>query len=541
MKFLINGISVPISLDSTCISDEEFANVAWHIMKRAVGQLAARFHFYIHKKSIDARNKKAIKIVCSVIAECFETLDDRAISKIIAVGFKPFNTELPQISIGTKQMLHRPLIVGGGPAGMFCALMLAENGYMPIVIDRGGTVESRQAAYEKFCTKSILDMENNIQFGAGGAGTFSDGKLTTRINDPRCNYILSRLKEFGAPDDVTIKAKPHIGTDVLKTVVNNIYQRIIDLGGEIIMNCRLDDIKLEDHFSNIAQTTMGDIPFECMVLAIGHSARDTYKMLISREVEIEAKAFSVGVRIEHLQSDIDRALFGDFAGNIHLGHAEYNLSDTNGRGVYTFCMCPGGEVVAAATEQGGLVINGMSKYARDGKNSNAAIAVTVRRDDFGDTVDGAIDFQRSIEQAAFISGGKCYNAPIQTVGDFLNDVLIHEPTKVLPTYMGGNRFTMSDMTHIYPEFVINELKKGITSFGKRIQGFDSDNAILTAAETRTSSPVRILRTEAMTSINNAYIYPCGEGAGYAGGITSAAVDGIKVAEKIISNFKPIKQ
>lgn len=529
MRYLINGISL-----SFVESDDAFCEIAKSRMKRVVDP--TQFHFCVYKKSIDARRRDDIRFVCSVLAQTEAHLTQRQTEKLGEIGFKLLENEfvLPQRS-GKESLGERPLVVGCGPAGMFCALLLAENGYRPILIDRGGSVEQRAAAYDKFCREGVLSTENNIQYGAGGAGTFSDGKLTTRINDPRCAYVLSRLRDFGAPEDITVKAKPHIGTDILQTVVGNVIKKTEALGGEVRLNCRLDRIKRNADNTLTAMTASGDIQAGCIVLATGHSARDTYAMLGESGFELEPKPFSVGVRIEHLQKNIDKALFGKNAGDDRLGRGEYNFSDTTGRGVYTFCMCPGGEVVAAATEQGGVVVNGMSRHARDGRNANSAIAVTVNPSDYGATVDRAVAYQRALEKAAYEAGGGEYRAPIQTVGDFLEGKLENEPTTVQPTYRDG-RCRIADIAGLFPQYITNELRKGIRSFGRRLDGFDAPTALLTGVETRTSSPIRILRNESLTAKGYERVYPCGEGAGYAGGITSAAVDGIRVATAIIERF-----
>lgn len=528
MKYLINGISL-----SFFESDDAFCEIAKSKMKRVVDP--AQFHFCVYKKSIDARRRDDIRFVCSVLAQTEIILTQRQTEKLKEVGFKLLEDDFVLPQYGSESLFERPLIVGCGPAGMFCALLLAENGYRPIVIDRGGSVKQRSAAYDKFCREGVLSAETNIQYGAGGAGTFSDGKLTTRINDPRCSYVLSRLRDFGAPEDITVKAKPHIGTDVLQTVVDNVIKKIQMLGGEVRLNCRLDMIKKNADGTLTAVTTSGDIQAGCIVLATGHSARDTYSMLGEKGFKLEPKPFSVGVRIEHLQKDIDRALFGKHAGDARLGKGEYNFSDTTGRGVYTFCMCPGGEVVAAATEQGGVVVNGMSRHARDGRNANSAIAVTVNPEDYGSTVDGAVGYQRALERAAYRAGGGEFTAPIQTVGDFLEGKLINEPTTVQPTYRGG-KCKVADIAELFPQYITNELRKGIRSFGRRLSGFDAPTALLTGVETRTSSPIRIVRNDSLIAVGYERVYPCGEGAGYAGGITSAAVDGIRVATAIMERF-----
>jgi uncharacterized FAD-dependent dehydrogenase len=427
---------------------------------------------------------------------------------------------------------------------MFCALILAENGYRPIIIDRGDCVADRVASVSGFYKDHVLDTESNIQFGAGGAGTFSDGKLLTRINDAKCSYVLETLRRFGAPEDVTVKAKPHVGTDILRVVVENILSRIEELGGEVIYRCRLDSIREMSDGNVEAVTSKGTFVCSCAVLALGHSARDTYTMLLENGFDIIAKPISVGVRIEHRREWIERALYGKLAGNERLGAAEYALSDTKGeRGVYTFCMCPGGEVVAAASECGGVVVNGMSSYARSGENSNSALAVSVKVSDIeavnGSEVLGAIEFQRKIERAAFRAGGGDYRAPVQTVGDFMSDISCNAPTDVKPTYMGGGHFSLAKIDDVLPEFVTKTLRYGLSSFDRKIKGFANPAALLSGAETRTSSPVRILRGENMVALGRRAIYPCGEGAGYAGGITSAAVDGVKVALAIAAEYQPI--
>ena len=334
-------------------------------------------------------------------------------------------------------------------------------------------------------------------------------------------------------------AKPHIGTDLLLGIVDAMLQEIERLGGSVMYRTRLDGISENADGSVKAYTSKGEMICSSVVLATGHSARDTYKMLLENGYLIGAKPFSVGVRIEHLRENIDKALYGDMAGHPRLGKGEYHLSDTTGdRGVYTFCMCPGGEIVAAASETGGVVVNGMSRSKRDGRNSNSAIAVSVRQSDYDGTPMGAIEFQRNIERKAFLLGGGDYYAPVQTVGDFLNGKSGSEPTEVLPSYRDGMVKT-ADMNGVLPSFVCDGLKRGITSFGKKLEGFDCESAILTGAETRTSSPVRIMRNEELLAVGRNAVYPCGEGAGYAGGITSAAIDGIRVALKIMERFAPL--
>ncbi len=537
---VIEGISVPVGT-----SEADVLSKAEQKMKRC-GMPVGSLHFRLYKKSVDARKREDIRLVYSVLATAEGNHPGFSEEKLIRAGVKPHHKTTLTVERGSTPLSFRPLVVGMGPAGLFCAYLLAKEGYAPILIDRGDCVADRVKAVDGFYLHGRLDTESNIQFGAGGAGTFSDGKLLTRINDVRCAYVLETLREMGAPEDITLQAKPHVGTDVLRVVVQNMLDTITDLGGEVIYRCRFDGYDRHPDGSFTAKTTKGDISCGLIVLAPGHSARDTYKMLLERQMMLEAKPISVGVRIEHLRSDMDTMLYGSFAGHPDLGAAEYHLSDTKGeRGVYTFCMCPGGEVVAAASEEETVVVNGMSHRARDGVNSNAAIAVSVRPTDYepvdGSLVLGAIAYQRHIERAAFVAGGTDYNVPVQTVGDFLNgtgDRAIHEPTRVKPTYRGGGHFRLASVSDTLPAYVCDSLRYGLRSFDRKVKGYAMPEAILSAAETRTSAPVRILRGSDFCALGNPGIYPCGEGAGYAGGITSAAVDGLKVAEAILAVYAP---
>ena len=529
---LLSDIRIPFDAP-----DEEALTIAQKKLKSA--RLDARLHFRIYKKSLDARRKQAILKVCSVLAEADEPFFARA-QALQKIGARPFTRALPEVTIGTEPMEKRPLVVGMGPAGLFAALMLAEEGYAPIIIDRGDDVSTRARAVAQFYARGELDTESNIQFGAGGAGTFSDGKLVTRVNDPLCNYVLSRLVEFGAPREIEQKQKPHVGTDILREVVQNILDRIEELGGTVKYRTRLEDItSLSDGVR--VRTSRGELEVGVVLLAIGHSARDTFELLLQKGLMIEPKPFSVGVRIEHLREDIDRALYGDLAGHPALGPGEYALSDTTGeRGVYTFCMCPGGEVVMAASEEGGVVVNGMSYHARDGRNSNAAVAVSVMPTDVGGTVQGAIAFQRSLERAAYRVGGGDYSAPVQTVGDFLLNKQGTDPSRVLPTY-GEGRVRTADLRKVLPTFVCDTLAAGLASFDKKIRGYAAPDAVLSGVESRTSSPVRILRTEDGTAPTHPRLYPVGEGAGYAGGITSAALDGLRAALAVMARYRKPKE
>ena len=525
-RLLINNIKITID------DDESLALTYAKSLLKKERINTNDFEFSIYKKSIDARDKNNILLVYTVLATSVQNVKIPVRNYIKILD----ETELG-FEFGNNQLYERPVVVGMGPAGMFCALILAEQGYRPIIIDRGDNVKDRTKALEMFIETGKLDTESNVQFGAGGAGTFSDGKLTTRINDSKCNYVLSRFVEFGAPKEILTKSKPHIGTDVLTVVVDNILNRIEEKGGTVVYRCRMDNIRIHDDHVDII-TTKGIYVTNALVLALGHSARDSYRMLLAHGFVIEPKPYSIGLRVEHLQKDIDKALFGDFAGHPKLGVGEYNLSDTKGRGVYTFCMCPGGEVVPATSQENGVCVNGMSKFARDGVNANCAVNVSVDKTDYGNDPFKAIEFQEMLEKKAFIAGGGDYYAPIQLMGDFLNGTVKNSPSRIMPTYANGKRTTVTNLADILPDFVTQRLKEGFLSFDRKIKGFAVNDAVLTGIETRTSAPIRIMRNYDMTAISQPCIYPCGEGAGYAGGIMSSAVDGIKVALQIINKYKP---
>lgn len=483
----------------------------------------------IVKVSLDARKND----VCFVYSVSFDLNCDEC--KLCVRKNSPNirykqNTSLEFLS--NKKLSKPPVVVGFGPGGMFCALVLARCGYNPIVIERGDCVENRVKAVREYWENAVLDPKTNVQFGEGGAGTFSDGKLTTRISDPRCEYVLETLHTFGAPEEILYKAKPHVGTDKLRDIVKNIRIEIQRLGGKVMFLTTAEDIEIKNGKVFGVKTNKGFIETENVVLAIGHSARDTFEMLLSKGVLMEPKTFSVGVRIEHLQENINRGLYGKHYLNPKLPKGEYQLSHIhNGRGVYTFCMCPGGSVVAAASEENSVVVNGMSEFKRDGKNANSAIVVNVGTDDFGKGVLDGVAFQRSLEQKAFELAGKNYCAPCQTVDKFLNGESGMSINRVIPTYPIGVQGVNFD--DLFPKNVSDMLRLGLRSFDRKIKGFAADDATLTGVETRTSSPVRILRGENMSAIGINGLYPCAEGAGYAGGIMSAAVDGIKVAQAII--------
>ncbi len=530
--FVINNINLLPNASS-----EEAFSVADKKLK-SLGISVSKTTFFIYRKSIDARRKSDIKIVYSVAFSA--RLNQKESLRLASEGISEISQTEPEMIFGEETLTAPPVIVGTGPAGLFAALLLAEAGYKPVVIERGSRVKERIKAVADFENYALLDTDTNIQFGAGGAGTFSDGKLITRIGDSYSAYVLRRFTEFGAPAEIKYLAKPHIGTDILSQVVDGMLEKAQALGATVYYNTKFEKFTADSSGRVRSVTTSrGEIRADALILAIGHSARDTYTALLDSGMSAEAKPFSVGMRIEHLTEDIDRAMYGDFAGCEELGHAEYALShNTKVRGVYTFCMCPGGEVVAAASEKFGTVTNGMSKHSRSGLNSNSAVVCSVFKEDYGATPRSAIEFQRKIERAAFSAGGSDYSAPIITVGDFLSDRLVNEPKRVQPTYMKGTRVKLSSPYNYLPSFVCDGIKSALLSFDTKIRGFAADDAVLTGAETRTSAPIRLLRDKE-TGIALGYdnIYPAGEGAGYAGGITSAAIDGIRQAMALMKRYK----
>ena len=488
----------------------------------------------LYRRSIDARHKGDIHYTTSV--DVILNINEQAALNKAKSKKATITEEYRYDPLTAKDPNKRPLIVGSGPAGLFCALTLAQSGIRPIVIERGSRVEERVKAVDQMQKNAILNTECNIQFGEGGAGTFSDGKLNTGTKDGRARKVLMEFAAHGAPEEILYNAMPHIGTDKLRDTVKNIREELVALGADIYFDTKLTDIKTKDGEITAAEVKQNGTKrlIECneIVLAIGHSARDTFEMLHGMGVHTEPKPFSVGVRIEHLRENIDRSQYGAAHTQLPAAYYKQNVRLKDGRGVYTFCMCPGGVVVAAQSEENSVVTNGMSEFARDQINSNAALLVSVNPDDIvGEHTLKGMYWQRELERKAYIAGGGDYRAPIVRVGDFLNNKISTRFGEVTPSYLPGTHF--ANMEDILPQFVTNSLREAIPMIDRRLHGFSHPDAILTAVESRSSSPIRITRDESMQSVSLKGLYPCGEGAGYAGGIVSAAVDGVKVAEKII--------
>ncbi|MEG2194997.1 MAG: FAD-dependent monooxygenase [Terrisporobacter sp.] len=495
--------------------------------------------YHIYKESIDARKKGKIDFVYTVDVEV------KGEDKLLKKGLKDvIEVKQPHyigVESGNEKIKTRPVIVGSGPAGLFAALVLAQRGYNPLLIERGLDVDERTRDIDNFWINRVFKNNSNVQFGEGGAGTFSDGKLTTRIKDIRCRKVLEELVNFGSPDEILYSHKPHVGTDILKNVVKNIREEIKRLGGEVRFNTLVTDIEVEDgKIKSVIVNNKEKIDAQSVIMAVGHSARDTYEMLYCKGVKIIQKPFAIGARIEHPQELIDKSQYKEFYNHPRLGAADYRLIEhtSTGRTAYSFCMCPGGTVIASASNEFEVVTNGMSEHARDQTNANSAFLVNVTPEDFGSNhpLEG-IRFQQKYEKLAYELGGKNYNAPMQLVGDFLNDRISTDIGKVEPSYKPG--VTYSDLRECLPEFVTNTMKEALMSLDKKLNGFAMHDAVLTGVETRSSAPVRIVRDETtLESVSTANLYPCGEGAGYAGGIVTAAVDGIKCAEQIIKNYAP---
>lgn len=508
-------------------------------------------NFTVFKRSYDARKKNNILLIYQIDVALKDTAESAILEKFAQQNFVNVSPDMDYHFVAKankdfpNKNQQRPVIVGFGPCGILAALLLAQMGLKPIVLDRGQEVRQRTKDTWKLWKNGELNTESNVQFGEGGAGTFSDGKLWTQVKDK--NYlgrkVMTEFVKAGAPEEILMVSKPHIGTFKLVSMVEKMRAEIIALGGEIRFGHKVETIHREHNADDSGQVTgltlsNGDtMHSRHIILAIGHSARDTFEMLLEYGVYIESKPFSIGFRIEHPQSVIDKARFGDNAGNSILGAADYHLVHhcKNGRSVYSFCMCPGGTVVAAASEEGGLVTNGMSQYSRNERNANAAIVVGIDPEkDYPEHVLSGIDLQRKLEKLAYQLGGGSYMAPAQLVGDFLKNKPSTQLGSVIPSYQPGVH--LCDLSKVLPDFAVKAIREAIPIFDKQVAGYAMNDAILTGVESRTSAPIRIRRGKDFQSINTLGLYPAGEGAGYAGGILSAAIDGIKVAEAVAKSI-----
>ncbi len=495
------------------------------------------------RKAVDARKKDNVCLNYHVLAEVDATkkqlqrlLNDRDISL-----FEEKQAQPPKL--GTLPLSAPPVVIGAGPAGLLAALELAKYGYQPLLIERGKPVTQRVDDVSLFWRTGEFNPVSNVQFGEGGAGTFSDGKLTTRVNDPVMQDILQTFVAAGAPDNILWEQKPHVGTDKLRAMVTGLSRQIKAWGGKIIYESQVTDLLIKNNtVTGVVLQTGEKISAGAVVLACGHSARDTYQLLAAKGVGMTSKPFAIGVRIEHPQELIDKAQYGNFAGHRLLGAADYALvyhAPDKRRTAYSFCMCPGGLVVAAASEAGGVVVNGMSMYQRDSGVANSALVVNVDSQDFGNNPLAGIEFQRRYERLAYAAGGSSYVAPAQNFASFLKEGTPSLASLATATYRP--RIVSYSLSKVLPNYVVETLRAGITSFGRKLQGYDDGGALLTGVETRTSAPVRIVRQrDTLVSETHDLLYPCGEGAGYAGGIMSAALDGYHVARAIMERFAPLK-
>lgn len=510
-----------------------------HLFEKVCKQLHIPSHelldLKIVKESIDARKRNEIYFTYTVDLTLKDEKSILAKHSNQVRQLDPYVYEMPKL--GKEALKHRPIVAGFGPAGMFAALLLAQAGFRPIVLERGDAIDERIAKVSRFWRDGTLDPSGNVQFGEGGAGTFSDGKLTTRVKDLRAQKVLAELVKAGAPKEIQYAAHPHIGTDRLRQIVKKIRDEIIALGGEVRFQSQLEGLEQEHQKLCGVLVNQEVIACEQLILAIGHSARDTFQMLNDAQIEMTAKPFAVGVRIEHPQQLIDEAQYGKLAGHPRLKAAEYRLTHraSNGRGVYTFCMCPGGFVVPSASAKGQVVVNGMSEYARDQANANSAMLVQVSPDDFGTHPLDGVRYQEQLERKAFVLGGRNYHAPVQLVKDFQNYQASVTLGTVVPSYAIG--VTPCDLRELFDPAIQQGLEEGLRGFDRQLKGFAMGDAVMTGVESRSSSPLRILRTDdSYESISLAGMYPCGEGAGYAGGIVSAAIDGIRCAEAILKKY-----
>ena len=517
--------------------DEPISKLKTLIAKKLRTNPSDIMDYRIFKESIDAR-RDTITFVYTV--DVTVASDNEILNKKIPNVQKSPDLEYqmpPSLKVAPKK---RPVVIGFGPAGMYAAILLAQCGYRPIVLERGEAVEQRSESIDRFWKDGILNPESNVQFGEGGAGTFSDGKLTTRVKDLRGRKVLDELVKAGAPEEILYVAHPHVGTDLLRNVVVNMRKYILSLGAEVHFDTKVEDFEITDgRVSAVVTNKKEKIYTDHVILAVGHSARDTFETLLRYNVEIVPKPFAIGARVEHPQTLINKSQFKEFATHPRLGSAEYRVTHQagNGRGVYTFCMCPGGFVVPSSSEANMVVTNGMSEHARAEANANSGILVQVQLSDFGSECPLAgIEFQRELESRAFIMGGSDYKAPAQRVGDYLKKIPSTSVGSVNPTYAIGVKWT--NLHDLFPQFINDALIEGIQAFDKKISGFAMDDAVLTAVETRSSSPVRISRNpQTLESVSISGLYPAGEGAGFAGGIVSSAIDGLKCAESLIENFE----
>lgn len=515
LQIIINNIKMPIGHN-----EDSVIKAAREIVR---SDCISAKNFKIYKQSLDARRKNNIHYVYSVTAEVGGKISESANIKLFEHS--------ADIEIPERVLKNRPVVIGMGPCGLFAAYVLALSGNPPIILERGESVDERSKTVKRFWETGILDKNSNVQFGEGGAGTFSDGKLNTRISDPRQRFVLKTFTDFGAPADIMYKAKPHIGTDMLLGTIENMREKLKTLGCDVRFNSQVTDFDIKNgKLCGIEINNDEYLPCRSLILAIGHSSRDTYSTLVKRSVELVPKPFAIGLRIEHSQSFIDKIQYG---GVHRLPPADYRVvHNGDKRSCYSFCMCPGGTVVNASSEENMLCVNGMSNYLRDNKNANSAIVATVTPNDFEKGILGGIEIQRKYERLAYELIGD-NRAPIQLARDFVNDVPSVQLGNVIPSVTSG--YDLAELKKCLPEGVTQTLRDGLSDFEKRIDGFTSSSSVLTGIETRTSAPVRIVRNESMQSINVTGLYPSGEGAGFAGGIVSAAVDGIKSALACLSD------